>query len=183
MINLQKIFEALVFASWQHRLQRRKGNDNIPYINHPIRVASLLTTCNDRQDENLLIAAILHDVLEDTDTSATQLEAMFGKEVTLLVEEVSDDMSLPETVRKQKQIEKAPLLSSQAKQIKIADKICNIQDIVSLSIDWPAERKLEYLAWAKKVVDGCRGVNAALEALFDETFRMAAEKLKKDEIH
>jgi len=109
-----------------------------------------------------LMAAILHDTVEDTGSTFAELEETFGREVRLLVEEVTDDKSLPKEVRKQLQIDHAQALSSGAKQIKIADKICNIHDVAHTPPpQWPLERRREYLQWAAKVVDGCRGRIAA----------------------
>ena len=160
--------KAIVFASEKHRFQRRKGFEQIPYINHPLKVSQLLSDCGE-EDEELLIASIFHDVIEDTDTIAEELTRNFGKGVCDLVLEVTDDKELSYSVRKELQIKSAPGLSEKAKKIKIADKICNIRDIVSYPLDWSNERKLSYLEWAQKVFDGCTGVNSELEATFAKT--------------
>lgn len=174
----RKLFKAIEFASWQHRFQRRKGCDHIPYINHPLRVAGMLAEYNDKILENMLLAAVLHDVVEDTGATESDIRKLFGKKVAMLVMEVTDDMSLPSAVRKQKQIEKAPKLSNEAKQIKIADKICNIQDMTNLPVGWTDIRKMNYIEWSKKVVKGCRGVNARLEKYFDRECLTAISKIK-----
>jgi len=120
-------------------------------------------------DFSTLLAGVLHDTVEDTDTTFDELEEVFGPDVRRLVEEVSDNRSLPKGVRKQVQIEHAPHLSSRAKQIKIADKICNVHDVTHAPPpNWPLERRREYLRWAEKVVEGCRDSNADLERRFDE---------------
>ena len=174
----RKLFKAIEFASWQHRFQRRKGCDSIPYINHPLRVAGILAEYNDKILENMLLAAVLHDVVEDTGARESDIRKLFGKKVAMLVMEVTDDMSLPSAVRKQKQIDKAPTLSNEARQIKIADKICNIQDMTNLPVGWTAIRKLAYIVWSKKVVKGCRGVNSRLENFFDRECIRAIAKIK-----
>jgi guanosine-3',5'-bis(diphosphate) 3'-pyrophosphohydrolase len=149
-------------------MQRRKDTDASPYINHAIEVAELLAAVGGVTDLELLQAAVLHDTLEDTQTSRDELQAQFGLKVRSLVEEVTDDKRLPHTERKRLQVEHAPSLSDQAKELKVADKICNVRDLGrSAPKGWSLERCLEYLDWAERVVGGCRGVNAALDASFD----------------
>jgi len=171
--------EALEFAAIKHQLQRRKGNQQIPYINHPVKVAHLLFKSGEQDDIDLLISALLHDTLEDTDTTEVEILSLFGENVLKIVKEVTDDMALSYNERKQKQIDKAPGLSIQAKKIKIADKICNVNDIIEYPIDWTFNRKLEYIDWSEKVVEGCRGVNPDLEQMFDHLIQEGRVKLKK----
>ena len=165
---LQPIFDALLFAAKKHRDQRRKDADASPYINHPIEVAALLARAG-VSDPVLLRAAILHDTIEDTQTTADELDRAFGAEVRRVVEEVTDDKSLPKAERKRLQVEHAPHLSERARQVKIADKISNVRAIAEEPPkDWSWERRWEYLDWADRVVAGCRGLNAALESIYDE---------------
>ena len=169
-----EILRAAHFAADKHCRQRRKGADLDPYINHPIAVAELLAREGGVRSVKLLQAAILHDTIEDTQTTPKELEAAFGKRVRRLVEEVTDDKRLPKAERKRLQIEHAPALSKKARCIKLADKICNVRDIAaSPPADWTPERRLEYLDWSRRVVDGCRGASPALERLFDRTLRDA----------
>ncbi len=166
--DLDMLLRALNFAATKHRNQRRKGRETPPYVNHPIHVLTLLWEVGQVRAIPALVAAVLHDTLEDTDTTAAELEQHFGAEVRALVEEVSDDKSLPKDARKQLQIEHAPHISVQAKLIKLADKIDNVHDIVfDPPADWPHERLVAYLDWSLQVVAGLRGSNAALEAHYD----------------
>jgi guanosine-3',5'-bis(diphosphate) 3'-pyrophosphohydrolase len=113
-------------------------------------------------------AGVLHDIIEDTDTTQAELEAGFGADIAALVAEVTDDTSLPKAARKQLQVDLAANKSARAKMIKLADKTSNLRALVSSPpADRPRERKREYVAWAQAVAAGCRGVNPALEALFD----------------
>ena len=167
---ITRILTAATFAAERHRDQRRKGKDASPYINHPLALASLLAERGER-DAPLLMAALLHDTVEDTATSFEDLERAFGREVAEIVREVTDDKSLPKAERKRLQIEHAAQLSRRAKLVKLADKICNLHDIVvSPPTDWSAQRKREYFDWAKAVVDPMRGVHPQLEALFDREY-------------
>lgn len=172
MINtpnpLAALVQAVAFAADKHRNQRRKDAEASPYINHPIALANVLANEGGVQDVTVLCAAVLHDTIEDTETTAEELRAVFGDQVAAVVLEVTDDKSLEKSVRKQLQIEHAPHISPQAKLVKLADKISNVRDILaSPPADWSAERKQAYFDWAAAVVAGLRGVHPGLEAVFD----------------
>jgi (p)ppGpp synthase/HD superfamily hydrolase len=161
------ILKALHFAAIKHCDQRRKDVEASPYINHPIEVAELLARVGGVTDLVILQGAILHDTIEDTKTMPEELEAAFGLEVRRVVEEVTDDKRLPKAERKRLQIEHAPHLSERAKQIKIADKISNAQAVtMTPPVDWPLERRREYLDWTENVVAGLRGCNQSLELYY-----------------
>ena len=162
------VLQALTFAARKHSSQRRKGSDHAPYINHPISVLDLLWRVGGVRQADVLAAGVLHDTLEDTDTSPQELEAAFGRAVLELVQEVSDDKSLFSAERKRLQIEHAGKLSTGAKLIKLADKISNVRDLhTNPPLFWSRQRRLEYMDWAARVVDRLRGTNPALEAEFD----------------
>lgn len=168
------------FAAHKHRFQRRKDPGEPAYINHPVQVAELIARVGRRSDLATLQAALLHDTLEDTETTFEELESEFGSEVANLVNEVTDDKSLPKEERKQLQIAHAPNLSRKAKQIKIADKIANIMDVTySPPKGWSKERRREYLTWSRRVVAGCRGANKRLEAHYDRVLRKCRRLLQK----
>ena len=163
------ILKAVRFTAEKHIDQRRKDARLSPYINHPIRVAETLWTIGEVRDMTLLVASILHDTIEDTGTKPEEIKAEFGDDVLALVLEVTDDKSLPKQVRKQLQVAVAPHKTHSAKLLKLADKICNVDDIlVSPPEDWSLERRKEYLLWTERVVAGLRGVNARLENHYDE---------------
>lgn len=162
---------ALDFAARKHRDQRRKDAEASPYINHPIALAHVLVQEGGIDDPIVLAAALLHDTIEDTETSRDELREKFGTEIAAIVAEVTDDKRLPKQERKRLQIEHAGTLSPRARLIKLADKICNLRDVVGAPpADWSLKRRREYFDWAKAVVDGLRGVNAKLEGVFDATF-------------
>jgi guanosine-3',5'-bis(diphosphate) 3'-pyrophosphohydrolase len=168
------LLHALAFAAERHRRQRRKDAEASPYINHPIAVATILADAGAATDEPLLVAAILHDTVEDTESSFDEVETRFGATVANLVREVTDDKSLPKELRKQLQIEHAASASARGKQLKIADKISNLRDIASSPpADWSLARRRQYLDWARAVVAGCRGVNVELDRAFDEALAEA----------
>lgn len=160
---------AVAFAAEKHRHQRRKDAEASPYINHPVALAQLLSGEGGVQETDVLCAAVLHDTLEDTETTVDELIQHFGQDIAVIVQEVTDDKSLPKAKRKQLQIEHAAHASRQAKLVKLADKICNVQDILSAPpADWDSARRIEYLQWSKAVVDRLRGVHPALESVFDQ---------------
>ncbi|MBI1732667.1 MAG: HD domain-containing protein [Gammaproteobacteria bacterium] len=165
---LATIFHALEFAARKHRDQRRKDADATPYINHPIQLAGVLVNEGGVADTEVIIAAILHDTVEDTKTTAEELEREFGAAVAGIVMEVTDDKNLLKAERKRLQIEHAAHLSHNARLVKLADKICNLRDMnAAPPADWDLRRRQEYFDWAKAVVDRLRGSHEQLEALFD----------------
>lgn len=171
-----ELLRAVRFAADKHRHQRRKDRASSPYVNHPIAVAETLARVGNVSDLAVLQAGLLHDTIEDTETTPKELEQYFGIEVKDLVIEVTDDKALSKQQRKKAQIEHAVHLSNRAKQIKLADKICNVSDIMHAPpASWSRDRKLEYLTWSEAVVDGCRGVNDGLERRFDEVLAMVRE--------
>ncbi|KAI3377313.1 hypothetical protein L3Q82_008511 [Scortum barcoo] len=123
------LLETVNFAAEKHRNQRRKDAEETPYINHPIGVARILSHEGGITDIEVLQTALLHDTVEDTDTSPAELEAKFGPVVAGYVKEVTDDKSLPKQERKRQQVEHAPHCSHQAKLVKLADKLYNLRDL------------------------------------------------------
>ncbi len=171
--DTSQLLRALRFSADKHRHQRRKDAGASPYINHPIEVASVLADVGGVTDVTTLMGAILHDTIEDTQTTPEELEAEFGPEVRQLVAELTDDKKLRRAERKRLQIVHAPGLSLRAKLVKLGDKICNVRDVThSPPAEWSLERRQEYLDWTEEVVAGCRGTNEALERHYD---RLLAE--------
>lgn len=180
-MNPSILLQALAFAAEKHRNQRRKDAEASPYINHPIAVASVLAVEAQVTDEATVLAAILHDIVEDTETTVSELEGQFGVEIAQLVAEVTDDKSLSKQVRKELQVRHAATASSSAKRLKLADKICNVRDVTAHQpLDWPLERRREYLSWAERVAAGCRGVDPRLEQIFDEAVQAGWKTLDVD---
>ena len=170
-IGTRLLVDALAFAAYKHRLQRRKDPEASPYINHPIALAHVLAEEAGVTNAKILAAAVLHDTIEDTETTYEELRARFGRTIAGTVREVSDDKTLPKAERKRLQIEHAKELSRRARLVKLADKICNVRDIASNPPhDWPLGRRREYFDWAKEVVDRIRGTNRKLENAFDEAY-------------
>jgi guanosine-3',5'-bis(diphosphate) 3'-pyrophosphohydrolase len=165
------LFDALAFAAHKHRAQRRKDIEASPYINHPIALADVLANAGGVEDPVTLCAALLHDTIEDTETSYEELREKFGKAIADVVMEVTDDKTLDKAARKALQVAHAHKLSQSARLVKLADKICNLRDMASSPpATWPLERKQEYYEWAKRVIDGLRGAHPGLERLFDQEY-------------
>jgi GTP diphosphokinase / guanosine-3',5'-bis(diphosphate) 3'-diphosphatase len=171
--ELALLLKALAFAAHKHRDQRRKDPAASPYINHPIALADVLVNEGGVTDVEVLCAALLHDTVEDTDTSHAELERVFGERIARIVAEVTDDKDLTKSERKRLQIEHAALLSPEAKLVKLADKICNLRDVAERPpASWDLARRREYFDWAKHVVDRLRGAHSLLEAAFDAAYSM-----------
>jgi guanosine-3',5'-bis(diphosphate) 3'-pyrophosphohydrolase len=165
------LLQAAAFAAEKHRDQRRKDTAATPYINHPLKVALTLMEAGEYGEE-LILAALLHDTIEDTRTKPDEIMEKFGPTVLAIVLEVTDDKNLSKEERKELQVANSHLKSESAKKLKLADKICNIYDIIHHPPHgWSVERRLEYLAWAERVLKGLRGVNAKLEARLEELIR------------
>ena len=179
---MNRLLKAANFAAKKHSEQRRKNSAATPYINHPIEVAEHLSSVGGISDETILIAALLHDTIEDTNTTKGEIEEEFGKEVLRLVLECTDDKSLDKMERKRHQIVNAPKKSMGAKMIKISDKTCNLRSILSdPPKDWPISRKIEYFQWASQVIAGLKGLNPGLDNEVDAVIESGTQKLKEAE--
>ena len=172
--ELKLLIKALAFAAEKHKNQRRKNVDASPYINHPVSLASIL--CNEAHvtDTNVICGALLHDTVEDTETTAGELTREFGQEICGIVMDVTDDKTIEDKQkRKQLQIEHAAHISEPAKLVKLADKISNLRDVANdPPADWDLERRRKYFDWAKQVIDQLRGVHPDLELLFDQAYSL-----------
>ena len=169
MADTTLILRSASFAAHKHRDQRRKDEAASPYINHPLALASVLAVEGGITDAATLCAALLHDTIEDTDTTAAEVEREFGAEIRSIVEEVTDDKALPKAERKRQQVEHAAHISDKAKRVKLADNICNLRDVaLTPPVGWPIERRREYFDWAKSMIDRLRGIDPRLEAIFDQ---------------
>ena len=168
--DLGRLLKAPSFAADRHRRQRRKDVNATPYINHPLEVANILAQAG-VDDVDVLIAAVLHDTVEDTCTTFEEVTIMFGERVSGMVSEVTDDKRLPKAERKRLQVLNASGKSEGAKMIKIADKIANLRDLKSSPPDWSKARVAAYVRFAEDVGQGCGGVNARLDRLLSEQVR------------
>lgn len=179
--TLAKVMDAAVFAAVKHQYLRRGGYDRLPYINHLLKVAEALIRVAGKRDDDLLMAAVLHDIIEDTDTTEEELSQRFGPKAASVVVELTDDMSLPYEERKQRQVETAPLLSPNAKLIRLVDKACNIRDIFSYPVDWPWEKKVAYVDNAAEIYEVLKGTDDKVEAWTAETIQWARDIISKTE--
>ena len=177
MTDIALLAKAFDFAAQKHIDQRRKGANAEPYINHPAEVAHILAASG--ASLATVAAGMLHDTIEDTETTYEELKREFGENIADIVRECSDDKSLPKAERKRLQAETALHKSDEARQVKIADKISNLRSILKSPPDgWGTERKLEYFNWSKSVVDNCRGINGKLEREFDAVYKSGLRQLQ-----
>jgi guanosine-3',5'-bis(diphosphate) 3'-pyrophosphohydrolase len=169
--DIALVLRAAEFAAHKHRGQRRKGYSERPYVGHCIEVSALLANVGKIEDPEILAAALLHDTVEDTETTHDELVSEFGQVIAGYVAEVTDDKGLESDVRKELQVQHAPHLSRGAKLIKLGDKISNVREIgEDPPKQWSEERRRKYYAWAKRVVDAIGPVNQPLANQFARTF-------------
>lgn len=165
------VIRALQFAAEKHRHQRRKDAETSPYINHPVDVLSILALESGIDDPVVLCAALLHDTLEDTDTTLEELQQAFGDPIAAVVFELTDDQSLPRPERYASQLRKAPFYSMPARLVRIADKIANTRDATrSPPPAWTIERLEGHFRQSSQVMDRIRNTHAGMERLFDQAF-------------
>lgn len=163
-----RLTRAVRFVAEAHANHRRKGAAQEPYINHLVEVADLVACATDGADEDLIIAALCHDTIEDTGFTEVELADRFGARVARIVAECSDDMSLSKEERRRRRIEGAAHKSAGAKIVKTADAISNLRCMAaSPPSGWPLAWRLRYVDGMRAMHEGLRGANERLDALFD----------------
>ncbi len=186
MSSLLEVLRAADFAARLHAGQRRKGEAQEPYLNHLIEVAEAVgeataSEATASEDPALIVAALLHDIVEDTLASLDDVAEAFGQDVADLVAELTDDKSVEKAVRKRRQVENAHAKSERAKILKVADVTSNLRALVeSPPANWDIARRTAYFHWAAAVVDGCRGASASLEQAFDEAYSRGMAALERE---
>jgi guanosine-3',5'-bis(diphosphate) 3'-pyrophosphohydrolase len=171
-----KLLRALDFAAEHHSAQRRKGPGGAPYVNHLIEVAALLANVAEIGDEDVLVSAVLHDVVEDTSISLEEVGQLFGQRVEQVVGKLTDDKALPKEERKRLVLEQLVHADESTKVVKLADLCSNIR---SFPVDWPAERRRDYLEWSRRAAALCAGISRPLDALYQERWTAAAATLRE----
>lgn len=181
---------ACKFAAEKHRTQVRKNERNTPYFSHPSHCALLVQHILAKSqfawygefiedetgefDKNVIVACLLHDTVEDTDTTYQELVDTFGRKIADIVMECTDDKSLPKVERKKLQIEHAKTASLEAKLVKMADKYSNLSDLLTNPpTTWSKDVIVGYWNWSFAVVSRMRGTNAIFDSLFDDLFEKA----------
>ncbi len=177
--DVTTLLRAIHFAAEKHRDHRRKGEIAAPYINHPLAVANRLAEAGLEHDTELLMAAVLHDVVEDTETTPEELRALFGERVAAIVMEVSDDKSMKETERKEHAVRCIAGKSEAARLVKLTDLIANIYDVIHHPPDWGIDRKQRYLDWGERLVVEIKGTHPELEKEFAEILAEGRSSLKE----
>jgi len=167
---MESFLKALEFAAYRHRFDKSKNEE--PYINHIIQVCVLLSTIGEVNDSETLVAAALHDILEKTSTKPNDISLHFGEDVCRLVMELSDQNFENEMERWHQQMEKVRNMSDKSKVIKLADKIANVESVITFPpVGWDIQRRTIYLEWSGKIISALRGTNEKLENYFDELMK------------
>jgi (p)ppGpp synthase/HD superfamily hydrolase len=157
MREFKIIWKAINFAFIKYGNLKRKSGV-IPYIIHPIRVAMILRAAgfSEFKDRNLMLAALFHDLLEDSNLSFEDLKAEFGTEIASIVKEVSK----PDKVSKEEWLRGFGTASKEAKLIKMADRIDNLMDM-NLP-EWPVEKQKDYAKQGLIILETCRMASSRL---------------------
>jgi len=175
--EIEVICSGVNFAAEKHRFQTRKNKEKTPYVSHPIGVAYNLMDVGGIRETSVIIGALLHDTVEDTQTTFEEIENQFGKQVASLVREVTDDKSLAKEARKRLQVINASHKSKGAAQIKLADKLFNLNDLYNNPPpDWTQTRIDRYYEWAQSVIDRLPEANEKLRCAIEEIINQYWEK-------
>lgn len=165
------VFEALLFAGHVHNGQRRKDAPGSPHLKHLVQVAGLLVRAGVR-DPDVLRAAVLHDVLRDTDVEVAELQERFGERVSEIVLELSEDARLSRLDRREYMPRRVTEFGEPAKLIKLAEKISNLLDLAEHApIGWSRQRRRNYFSWADGVTRPLRDINPELDAMLDQALQ------------
>ena len=171
MNDFSRYWNAVTFVFDRHGEQKRISA-NIPYVIHPIRVAFILRSVgfSESEHENLMIAALCHDLIEDTETTFEEISKQFGKSVALVVNELSK----PDDKDKDEWIESFDMMSNEAKIIKMADRIDNLMDIPSSK--WTRDKQVKYAQQGESIINYCGKANLKLSALLKRTIQEILQK-------
>jgi len=158
-------WNAISFAFSKYGDLKRKSND-IPYVVHPIRITTILhaTGFNEFDHEDLMIAALFHDLLEDTDIDLKEIEDKFGKKVGEIVVELTEPEGAKGQI-KDKWLEEFISKSKEAKIIKLADRIDNLMDMKDI---WDEKRQRSYTNQGSIILKSCGHANKQLANKLDE---------------
>lgn len=168
-LDLSLLLKAAAFAAVKHEGQVRKDTARTPYIIHPLGVARILFEEAGVRDTHILIAALLHDTLEDTETTAEEIEKFFGLSVRITVEELTNSPGLTSQENKQRQIDHAPHMCRDAQLVKLADRLYNMRDLRNPPPSWTEEDVERCLEWGQKLLAVLPGVCPPLElSLYEE---------------
>jgi len=163
--DISTLLKAVSWGFQRHCYQKRKIS-GAPYFTHPIGVASIALNAGVK-NINVLIACLLHDVVEDTKTTIDDVKREFGKTISDIVAEVTDDKMLPREEQKKSQLIRAEKMSDEAKIVKLADKIHNLRDAYYIGPPkkWTKQSYKNYVNHAKKFMNKVKGTNIKLEKL------------------
>jgi guanosine-3',5'-bis(diphosphate) 3'-pyrophosphohydrolase len=169
-IDHAMVLKAYEYASIKH-INDFRADGVTPYIRHPMDVA-LTVDCAMMATMEMVAAAILHDVVEDTDATIEDIELFFGKRIAGYVKEVTYPADLPD--RREYIIDNVKFLSDGARLIKLADITCNLRDIAESG--WSAAKKDAYMSYLKRMRYALAGTDGWMEEMFDLTY----DKIAKD---
>lgn len=175
--EIEEVCIGIDFAAEKHRFQTRKNAAKTPYISHPLGVAYNLMQIGEVRETDVIIGALLHDTVEDTQTTFEEIEQKFSATIAGLVREVTNDKTISKEMRKRMQIITASHKSKGAAQIKLADKLYNLNDLMNNTPeDWTQVRIDRYYEWAQSVVDRLPKANEPLYNAVEQIINQYWEK-------
>lgn len=172
------IQKAKELATEMHAHLHMYNADKSPVIIHIAEVANYVQQHGG--SEGMIAAAWLHDIVEDTDITLQDIEDLFGANVSVIVDGLTDPPhfeSMPLAERKSRQADRLKDKSDDIKKIKICDQLSNVIRIMNdPPTDWQMETQFAYILGARKITEVCRGICPELDKLFDEAYKMACKK-------
>lgn len=171
----ESLLSAVNFAAFHHKFQRRKY-DGSPYIGHLLEVCQLVRIVGGVEDINILKAAILHDVVEDTHVHLDSIFLFFGQNVALKVSELTCTEAESTVEKREKLLNQLEYASQESKLIKLADLSSNISSIPS----WPEKQIAEYINWCEKVASICKPASPALYEYFKHSLNCSSVITKEN---
>jgi len=157
--------EAVLFTVRKHATQTRR--DGSPYVAHPLRVAESLRSIGGIEDMNVILAGLMHDLIEDTECEWATIAKRFGEPVADLVAILSGDMRLPKVQRREEVVDRIRAAPTEAKAVRLADRLDNLADMKGFS----ESRRKEYIRDSWKILEACAGANPGLEKALEATIR------------
>lgn len=178
--DLEKLLKAIEYSAKKHEGQIRKDAEKTPYIIHPIGVTELVWEVGNIRSVNVLISALLHDSLEDTDATENEIETLFGSRVLYTVKEVTNDPNLSGQENKKRQVDHARMMSLDGQLVKLADRLYNVKDLKSPPPSWSKKKVDEYYGWGEKLLAELKGTNEDLELALQKLITAHKEKKSED---
>lgn len=180
---MEKIEKSRNLAMARHSGQCRPNRGRDLKIDHIEEVARLVEESGGNHDE--IVAAWLHDIIEDTETIIEEIEELFGDDIAQLVDGLTDPPEFSSMLldfRKFQQAQRLLLKGNGVKRVKLCDQISNVRSVINdPPLGWDNKKCLAYIEGAKSIADVCYGISECLDNIFDKLYLEGIEKYKVHE--